>query len=144
MPRVFRLLAGAALLLVGAQASRAESPDDAVLRQLNADYVQAFVKSDVERFRSMLSDDFSGVLASGLVVDKAAFLKMAASRPDAVGLALEDVTVRSYGDAALVGAAVHYRRSDGLPVATRYSSVYIRRHGRWEMVWVQWTRITAP
>ena len=144
MHRALRLLAGAVLLLFGARAVRAEDADDAALRRLNTDYVEAFLKSDVGRFRTMLADDFSGVLASGAVVDKAAFLKMAAARPDAADLTLHEVTVRPYGDAAVVGAAVHYLRADGSPVATRYTSVYVRRQGRWEMVWVQWTRITAP
>jgi hypothetical protein len=54
------------------------------------------------------------------------------------------VTIRLFGDSALVGAAVTYRRADGSPVRTRYTSVYVRRDGRWAIVWVQWTRVTAP
>jgi hypothetical protein len=143
MPRRLRLFVGALFLLLAAGAAQAEPADEGALRQLNADYVQAFLTSNVDRFRTLLADDFSGVLASGLVVDKAAFLRMAAVHPDAADLSLRDVTIRPYGDAAVVGAAVHYRRADGSAVATRYTSVYVRRQGRWEMVWVQWTRITA-
>jgi ketosteroid isomerase-like protein len=145
MPRFLRALALVlALAAAGARAAEADGPDEAVLRRMNTEYVEAYLKSDVERFRSLLADDFSGVLASGLVVDKAGFLKMAAARPDASDLTLHAVTIRPYGEAALVSAAVNYRRADGTPVWTRYTTVYVRRRGRWEIVWVQWTRITAP
>jgi hypothetical protein len=98
----------------------------------------------VARFRELLADDFVGMLADGRVIDKAAFLALAAARPDAQGLRLHDVVIRLYGDSAVVGAAVTYRRADGSPVRTRYTSVYVRRDGRWAIVWVQWVHVTAP
>jgi ketosteroid isomerase-like protein len=133
-----------ALAAARAPAAAADESDASALRQLNGEYVRAYLASDVEWFRRLLADDFSGVLANGLVVGKTAFLQMAALRPDALDLRLQDVTIRVYGDAGLVGAAVAYHKADGTPVRTRYATVYIRRQGRWEIVWVQWTRITAP
>ena len=67
------------------------------------------------------------MLADGRVIDKAGFLAEAAKPPDARDLRLHDVVIRVYGDAALVGAAVAYRRADGSAVRTRYTSVYVRR-----------------
>jgi hypothetical protein len=51
--------------------------------------------------------------------------------------------IRVYGDSAVVAALVSYSRADGSGVRTRYSSIYVRREGRWFIVWVQWTRVTA-
>ncbi len=122
----------------------AGSPDEVSLRQVNADYVRAFLNSDVPKLRRLLGDDFRGVLASGTVIDKAEFLKEAAIPPDVRGFRLKDVTIRVYGDAAIVGAAVSYHRPDGSPVQTRYVDVYIRRAERWELVSAQWTRVAPP
>jgi len=119
------------------------SPDEVALRQVNADYVRAFLNSDVTRLRRLLGDDFRGVLASGGVIDKAEFLKEAANPPEVREFRLKDVTIRLYGDAAVVGAAVSYHRPDGTPIETRYVDVYVRRADRWELVSAQWTRVTS-
>jgi hypothetical protein len=140
----------AALIALAAAAGVPELRADAApqdlpaLRQLNDDYVRAFLACDVGRFRTLLGDDFRGVLADGRVIDKAEFLRQAAARPDARDLRLHDVTIRPYGDAALVEALVTYFRADGTAVRTRYSSLYARRAGSWQIVWVQWTRVALP
>ncbi|HXN35987.1 MAG TPA: nuclear transport factor 2 family protein [Opitutaceae bacterium] len=119
-------------------------PDEPALRQMNDDYVRAFLACDVARFRAILADDFTAVLADGRVIDKAEFLRQAAEPPDARDLRLHDVAIREYGDCALVAALVTYGRANGTAVRTRYSSIFARRQGRWEIVWVQWTRAAAP
>jgi ketosteroid isomerase-like protein len=136
----------AILALPGAPLRAADAPgtDEVALRQLNDDYVRAFLACDVARFRSLIADDFLGVLASGRVIDKAEFLREAAERPDARELRLHDVVIRSYGDTALVGAFVTYKRADGSSIRTRYSTLYVRRSGRWSVAWVQWTRAPGP
>jgi ketosteroid isomerase-like protein len=134
----------ALLLFAGAAwAEPVPGPDEPVIRQLNDDYVRAFLACDVARFRLLLADDFAGVLADGRVIDKAEFLREASEKPDAADLRLHDVTIRSYGDSAMVMAFVTYRRHDGSLVRTRYSTLYARRDGRWSIAWVQWTRVTA-
>jgi ketosteroid isomerase-like protein len=136
-----------ALLLVAAAPVMAAEPaeaDEVAVRRMNDDFVRAYLASDVPRLRAMVSDDFVGILASGLVIDGARFLRLAAEKPDASDLRLHDVTVRMYGDAALVGALVNYRRADGSDVRTRYTIVLARKEGRWAISWVQWTRVIAP
>jgi ketosteroid isomerase-like protein len=136
-----------AALLILANSGRAAdpvAPDEPALRQLNADYVRAFLACDVGRFRVILADDFSGVLADGRVIDKAEFLREAAQPPDAKDLRLHDVSIREFGDSAVVAALVSYGRANGTAVRTRYSSIFARRRGQWEIVWVQWTRVVTP
>lgn len=138
--------AAAALLLLCARPARAADagPDEPALRQLNSEYVRAFLACDVERFRTLLTDDFGGVLADGRVIDKAEFLREASVHPDAQDLRLHDVVIRSHGDSATIVALVTYRRGDGTAVRTRYSSLYVRQGAGWAIAWVQWTRVTAP
>jgi ketosteroid isomerase-like protein len=127
-----------------ARAAEASVADEAALRQLNDDYVKAFLACDVTRFRALLADDFAGVLADGRVIDKAEFLREAQVRPDATDLRLHGVTIHAYGDSAMVMAAVTYKRADGTPVRTRYTTLYVRRDSGWAIAWVQWTRVSAP
>jgi hypothetical protein len=144
MSRLVRAL-GALLLLSAASGRGADpaGPDETALRQMNADYVRAFLTCDVGHFRALLADDFTGVLADGRVIDKAEFLREAREPPDARDLRLHDVIIRVYGETALVGAYVTYLRSGGAQVKTRYSTLYARRAGRWAVVWVQWTRVVG-
>jgi ketosteroid isomerase-like protein len=135
-----------ALLLALAPASRAgdaPSPDEPAIRELNDAYIRAFLACDVARFRGLLADDFSGVLADGRVIDKDGFLALASAKPDAQNLRLSDVAIRVYGDTALVVALVTYEKASGATVRTRYSSVFLRRDGKWAIVAVQWTRAVA-
>jgi ketosteroid isomerase-like protein len=142
--RVCALAAALALAcLAGGGAAAAPSDEDAI-RQLNDDYVRAYLACDVARFRALLADDFSGILADGRVIDRAQFLLQAAQQPDARDLRQGKVTVRVFGDTALVASLVAYRRADGAGVRTRYSAVYVRRDSRWQIVWVQWTRVVPP
>ena len=92
------------ILAVPAASADPAGPDEPALRQMNDDYVRAFLTCDVARFRSLLADDFSGVLADGRVIDKAEFLREAAEPPDARDLRLHGVTIRVFGDSALVAA----------------------------------------
>jgi len=134
-----------ALLLLAAPRARAQADgaDEASFRRRNDDYVRAFLTSDVKGFQALLADDFVAVLADGRLIDKAAFLRNAAVRPDAEELRLHDVAIRVFPAAAIVTASVSYHRADGTAVRTRYSTLYVLRDGAWRIVWVQWTRVSA-
>jgi ketosteroid isomerase-like protein len=142
--RASALLALLALAVAPGRSAASAPADEAAIRQMNDDYVRAYLACDVARFRILLADDFVGVLADGRVIDRAEFLRQAAAPPDARGLRLRDVTIRVYGDTALVVALVAYSRADGTGVRTRYSSLYVRRDSKWAIAWVQWTRAAAP
>ena len=137
------LLAALAVFAVPGRALDQAGADEVALRQMNDDYVKAFLACDVARFKTLLADDFRGVLATGRVIDKAEFLRQAKEKPDARDLRLHDVVIRIYGDTAMIGGLVTYNRSAGGPVATRYSTLYLRRTGAWVVVWVQWTRVAG-
>jgi hypothetical protein len=136
----------ALLILAAAPVLAQDAPvlDEAAIRQLNTDYVRAFLACDVGRFGALLAADFTGVLADGRVIDKPEFLRLARDNLDAHDLKLHDLVIRLYGDTAVLGALVTYQRSNGPVIRTRYSSLYVRRDGKWAIVWTQWTRAAAP
>lgn len=138
------LLAWALGLILPGPARAAEPADEATLHRLNADYLRAFLACDVARFRDLLADDFCGVLADGKVIDKNEFLREAAQPPGVRDFRYAEVTVRLYGDAALVNDLASYRRSNGTVGQTRYVDVWARRPGGWQVVSVQITRVAAP
>ncbi len=121
-----------------------ENSDEATLRELNAGYIQAFLKSDVGWYREHLADDFICILGDGSPIDKASFLKGTAEGPGVDDFHLEDLHIRIYGDTALVQAVSVYRRKDGTIGRTRYTDVYVKQAGTWKAVSAQLTRSTAP
>ena len=145
MRRIFLpgILACGLLGALASSARAAESPDEAALRLLNRDYVRAFLACDVARFRDLLTDDFSGVLADGKVIDKAEFLREAARPPGVKDFRFTETVVRLYGDAALVNDLASYQRSNGTPAQTRYVVVWARRPNGWQVVSVQITRVAG-
>lgn len=119
----------------------AEEADAAAVRRLDADYVRAYLDSDVARFRELLAGDFTCVLSDGRVLDKAGFLRMAAGPPRVDGFHTDQVVVRVYGETGIVTGRASYKRPDGGATVTRYVEVYVRREGRWRMVSAQFTRL---
>ena len=138
-------LARLGLMLVGATGLRAAPADDeAVIRQLNDDYIRSFLKCDVARYRELLAEDFHCVLFDGRLINKAEFLRQSAVPPGVTDFTLSEVTIRVYGDTAVVHGLVSYRRPDGSPALTRYTDTYARVNNRWYAVAAQLTRVAKP
>jgi hypothetical protein len=125
------------------QASIAETDAVAALHELNAHYIRAFVKADVEWYREHLSDDFACTLADGRRIDKAEFLARAAEGPGVRDVTYDEVDVQPLGDVALVRGVTHYVR-DGTPGSTSYTDVWQLRGSRWLAVAAQLTKVAAP
>lgn len=116
--------------------------DERAIRELNTDYLQSFVKSDVARYRELLADDFRAVLADGREITKREFLEQSAIPPAVKKFRGDDLVIRLYGETAVASGRVTYERPDGTPTETRYVNVYVRRGGRWQVVSAQMTRVT--
>ncbi len=110
------------------------------LTQLNREYVDAFMKADVNWYREHLADDFVCIESSGAVLDRDAFLRDAAGGPDVARYDLADVRVRVFGDFALIHATGRFTRRDGTQGTSRYTDAYALRDGRWKAVSAQITR----
>ncbi len=115
-------------------------PDETRLKQLNEQYVEAFMKADVDWYQKHLSDDFVCIESDGSMIDKAEFLRGAARGPDVREYRLAEVHVRFYGDTALVQATGLFTRKDGTQGKSRYTDVYVRNGDGWKVVSAQITR----
>jgi ketosteroid isomerase-like protein len=122
------------------EAAAAESETVAALHTLNAEYIRAFVDSDVAWYREHLSDDFVCSLADGRRIDKADFLERTHEGPGVTDVTYDQIDVRPLGNFALVHGVTHYLR-DGAHASTRYTDVWQLRDGRWLAVAAQLTRV---
>jgi hypothetical protein len=114
--------------------------DEKELRQLNEQYVDAYMRSDVGWYREHLADAFVCIESDGSVLGKTEFLERAARGPDVAAYRLDQVHVRIYGVVALVQATGLFRRKDGSHGKSRYIDVYVREGGEWTVVSAQITR----
>lgn len=117
-----------------------ETSDQQTLERLNQEYVDAFMKADVEWYREHLADDFVVIESDGSVLNKEQFLRNTVRGPDVSDYKLHEVDIRIYGNTALVRATGVWTREDGKMGMSRYIDVYVRQNGRWKTVSAQITR----
>jgi len=123
-------------------ARESNASDEDILKELNAKYVESFMKSEVEWYRRHLADDFVCVESDGSVLDKSQFLTDAANPPGVLEYHLDSVRIRIFGDAALVHGDGSYTRKDHTTGKSRYTDTYIKMNGEWKVVSAQITRVS--
>ena len=114
--------------------------DERTLRDLNNEYIRAFMTGDVPWYQQHLSEDFVCIEYDGSVLKKPEFLAQAGLGPDVAEYKLDKVDVRIYGDVSLVQATGLFRRKDGSLGTSRYIDVYVRKPDGWKAVSAQVTR----
>ena len=121
----------------------AVSPHSAIkLMRLNAEYVDAFLRSDIGWYERHLADDFRCILANGRIIDRAAFLADAAQPVAMASFEVEDVNVQFNGDTAIVQARTVHENPDGVRGQSRYTDIWIGRDGRWQALSAQITAVS--
>ncbi|MFD9735211.1 nuclear transport factor 2 family protein [Umezawaea sp. NPDC059074] len=109
--------------------------DISVLEALNADYIHSDQFNDVARYEQMLAPDFLVQLPDLKTRDRAAFLDMIAQPRPFTGLTAHDVTIRVFGDVALVHGRVTYTTvADNVDREALYTDTYRRCDGGWTCV----------
>src|SRR5690349_12014635 len=94
--------------------------DIEVLKQLNHDYVQSFLKSDAKRYDELIAENFICIEPSGQLFDRAAFLEAAAQPVSVEYFHVEDVEIRMFGDFAQIMALTPYKLPNGKEGVNRY------------------------
>jgi ketosteroid isomerase-like protein len=117
------------------------------LRAVVHDWDQAMVQNDAEAIGRYMADDWTIVGSDGSSSDKATFLGLIRSgvlRHDV--MQSEDVTIRLYGDAAVViasGVSGGTYRGRPFREAERQSNTFIRQGSHWRCVLTHLSRL-AP
>jgi ketosteroid isomerase-like protein len=119
------------------------SPEEKVIRTLNEAYIQAFLASDAGWYERYLDDDFSFIDRHGAVVNKSSLLQITEAGTDVEDYQLDEVTVRVYGDAAIVRALGIFKRADGTTGKTRYTDIYVRKGSEWRVIAAQVTPVAS-
>ncbi|MCE7987892.1 MAG: nuclear transport factor 2 family protein [Caldilinea sp. CFX5] len=112
----------------------------AEIQQLNNAYIGAILASDVAWFQAHLAEEFVCIESDATVLDKAAFLRMAAQRSDLAHYHLAEVDVRFYSPVALVRCTGSWRTQQGATGLSRYVDVWVRLGEEWRCVSAQVTR----
>lgn len=116
---------------------------------LNRAWADSIVGGDMARLDELFAEEMTVTSSSGSVRDKAA--EMDELRPTPEGKTYffntDDVRVRVYRDAAVLTGLASWRfqyKGKEVDNQMRYTHVYIKRKGRWQIVAQQLTRPAAP
>ena len=117
--------------------------------KLDEERTEAMIKGDLATLDRLLGDDLSYVHSSTKVDTKASFIENLRSGASKYkGFQREESSTRLFGDSAVnTGVATVSVENQGQPPATfkiRYTNVWVRRGGKWQMVAWQATRLPAP
>ena len=115
--------------------------DVEILKQLNHDYVQSFLKSDAKRYNELIAESFICIEPDGRIYDRAAFLEAAANPVTVDYFHVEDVEVRLFGDFAQITARTPYRFPNGREGVSRYIDCWVKQDGQWKAISAQITGI---
>lgn len=116
---------------------------EAKLMRLNAEYVEAFLRSDVDWYERHLASDFRCILPDGSLIDRARFLDETRLPASMKAFDVQDVSVQFEGDTAIVQARTVYEKDDGRRGQSLYTDVWIGRDGRWQALLAHITAVSA-
>jgi ketosteroid isomerase-like protein len=127
--------------------NRTESETQDEIRQLEGRRLRAMMDADTAALDRILGDDLTYTHSNGAVDTKASFLAAIKSGKLKYESVTTDGQVRVQGDTAVVTGrgAMRVRAGDRqLDMAVRFTDVYVKRDGRWQMITWQSTRIVEP
>lgn len=104
-------------------------------------WLEAGIHGDARAALQLLAEDYQGMTPTGSVEDKSQFvanIKMGSLRADSYHQ--DERYVRIFGETAVSTGRLSLKQQDGF-TQTRYTRVYVRRQGRWQLLIMQTTRI---
>ena len=144
-----KLFAIAVLLLAACDLAVADTvTDERELTQLINDLNAAIVKPDIAFLERVLDRDFVHYRPHGNVENRAQYLEYRKSgRVHFDSLLADEIKVRLYGDTAIVTyrSTAKGKDQDGvIDEKRRWTRVFVRKSGRWQLVESQGTTIQKP
>jgi len=116
------------------------------LLQLDRQWAEIAVQGDMATFDRIFSDDYTSTHSNGRVVTKAeerAYVVSAISGSKFLSISTDDVKVRVYGDTAVIIGRVTVKPRSGSERHSRYTTVWVKRKNRWQLVAEQFASIPA-
>lgn len=105
-------------------------------------WLEANIHGDAKVTAQLLAEDYQGMTQSGAVEDKAQFVaEVKAGSLRADSFYQDERSVRIFGETAVSTGRLSLKGQDGI-TQTRYTRVYLKRQGRWQLIIMQTTRIT--
>lgn len=144
--KALRVLSATILVAVSlAGFARAESPEVAVLLQLERDFAQAWVKGDAKWIAEHEADEMIITGPDGVLSNKPEDLgSLKAGDSKVESMSVDDMRVLVLGDTAVVvGRLTSKGKYLGKDVSgvSRFTDTFVKRDGRWQVVASQNTRI---
>jgi hypothetical protein len=115
------------------------------LTQIEAQLAATWKSGACDAWGAFLAPEWSVIHITGNVITRAQALEMCQMRnPPLESLASDELSVRSFGDAAVVTGRTRATTAGEKPetVTLRFTDVFIRRNGRWQIVASHATRVT--
>jgi ketosteroid isomerase-like protein len=141
---VFKAMTGSGHILI--TFNRAEPERE--LTQLVKDFNAALVKADIAFLERALHEDYTHHRPRGTVENRAQYLEnRKARRVDFESLLADEIKVRVYGDTAVVtyrSTAKGKDQQGAIDEQRRWTRVFVRRDGRWQLVHSHGTPIQKP
>jgi ketosteroid isomerase-like protein len=132
----------------GSESTKTQQPNDSVvaeIKSLENARLAAGLSKDIDAVSAMTADDYLQIDTDGRVLNKAVTLeRIKSSYARLVANPVDDLAVRVYGDTAILTARARPQGVlDGKEFtdALRYTRIYVKRDGRWQVVLFQQTRV---
>jgi uncharacterized protein (TIGR03067 family) len=143
-PAAFEAKKGSGQILITFQRAEPERELTQLIKDLNA----AIVKADVAFLERVLHEDYTHHRPSGTVENRAQYLEnRKARRVEFESLMADEIKVRVYGDTAVVTYRSTAKGKDpqgAIDEQRRWTRVFVRRDGHWQLVHAQGTPIQKP
>jgi len=128
-----------------ARAASGNAKVEQEIRRLEREWFESYVRGDRAAFDLIVADDAVMTYGNGKVGNKSeAIAEIKAPADASYSLTSDDVQVRVYGDTAIVTGRVTEKgtfNGRSLNSQSRYTDIWVRRNGRWQVVGAQSTRL---
>jgi len=117
----------------------------AELGQIEQQLAKAVVEGDLATYGSILASDWTVIDPAGRLLDKSQIMQELASRGRQIEAAvIDDIRVRELGEVAVVTGrttATGSYRGQRSAIVLRFTDVFVKRDGRWQVVASQGTAV---
>ena len=112
--------------------------DEQQVRQLEHEWIEAFLQGDTETLDRILADDFIFTDPEGRLLTKPEWIAdITSGELTFESIHIDDLQVRMYGDAAVANGRVTVKaqsKEGGFEGQYCYTDMYVKRDGRWQAV----------